>query len=207
MDPTLHPGRTALLLVDTQNDYFHADGAMRRNGRQLSAGRSYIETLIKLCDTSRLAGVTLVGCQFTIIADTQNEPLVPAFLKRQGLNTVRGDFQVGKWGHNLIEEVKPVQYEIDKSGPSAFFRTELEIVLRHKHIDTVVIAGLNSSFSVVATAYDAMSLGLRAVLVSDSSTDYDLGAHAALMASLKGVFDIRTTAELLAELKAGGAKS
>lgn len=202
MNPALHPARTALLLVDTQNDYFHADGALRRNGRQITAGRSYIETLIKLCDTARLAGVTLIGCQLTIIADTQNDPLVPAFLKRQGLATVRGDFQVGKWGHNLIEEVKPVHYEVDKTGPSAFFRTELDIILRHKGIDTVMIAGLNSRFSAVATAYDAMSRGLRAVLVSDSSVDYDVEAHTALMSSLKGVFDVRTTAEVLGSLKA-----
>ncbi len=201
MDPALHPSRTALLLVDTQHDYFHADGALRRNGRQISAGRSYIETLIKLCDTTRLAGVTLIGCQFTIIADTQNEPLIPAFLALQGLSTNRGDFQVGKWGHNLIEEVKPVHYEVCKTGPSAFFRTELDIVLLHKGIDTVIIAGLNSRLSAVATAYDALSRGLRPIIVSDSTIDYDGEAHTALMAALTGVFDIRTTSQLLNDLR------
>ncbi len=201
MDRVLHPARTALLLVDTQNDYFHADGALRRNGRQITAGRSFIETLIKLCDTSRLAGVTLIGCQFTIIADTQNEPLVPAFLKLQGLNTQRGDFQVGKWGHNLIEEVKPVNYEIDKTGPSAFFRTDLHTILRHRDVDTVLIAGLNSRHSAVATAYEALSRGLRPVLVSDASVDYDLDTHTSLMRALEGVFDIRTTRQVIDALQ------
>lgn len=201
MESNFTPARTALLLIDTQNDYFHADGALVRNGYQITAGRSYIETLIRLCDTCRLAGLTLVGCSFTIIADTQNEPLVPAFLKRQGISTVRGDFQVGKWGHNLIEEVKPVNYLIDKTGPSAFFRTELDIILRSKAIDTVIIAGLNSRLSAVSTAYDAISRGLRPVLVSDSSIDYDLAAHQQLMKALSGVFDIRSTDEVLAALK------
>ena len=202
MTTTLVPARTALLLVDTQNDYFHADGALRRNGRQLSGGRSFIETLIKLCDTSRLAGLTLVGCGFTIIADTQNAPLVPGFVKRQGITTLRGDFQAGKWGHQLIEEVKPVDFVVDKTGPSAFFRTELDIILRHRGIDTVLIAGLNSRLSVVSTAYDALSRGLRPVIVSDASTDFEPEAHRLLVAALDGVFDIGTTAEVLGELTA-----
>ena len=200
MTTNLHPDRTALVLVDTQNDYFHADGALRRNGRQLSGGRSYIEKLIKLCDTGRLAGLTLVGCAFTIIADTQNAPLVPAFVKRQGITTLRGDFQAGKWGHSLIEEVKPVNYIVDKTGPSAFFRTELDIILRDRGIDTVLIAGLNSRRSAVATAYDALSRGLRPVLVSDACTDFESPAHDLLMSALEGVFEIETTAAVLGAL-------
>ena len=197
------PTRTALLLVDAQNDYFHADGAYQRNGRHLAAGRSFIETLIKLCDGSREAGVLLIGCSFTIIADTQNAPLVPAFIERQGITTLRGDFQIGKWGHQLIEEVKPVNYVVDKTGPSAFFRTELDIVLRHRGVDTVLIAGLNSRRSVVATAYDALSRGLRPVIVADGSTDFEPSAHGQLVDALDGVFEVRQTAEVLAGLRVG----
>lgn len=201
MTTTLDPTRTALLLVDAQNDYFHADGAYRRNDRQLMAGRSFLETLIKLCDACRDGGLKLVGCGFTIIADTQNAPLVPTFVQRQGITTLRGDFQAGKWGHQLIEEVKPVDYLIDKTGPSAFFRTELDIILRHCGLDTVLIAGLNSRRSVVATAYDALSRGLRPVIVADGSTDFDLEAHRQLMTGLQGVFEIRETATVLESLR------
>lgn len=198
---SLNPTRTALILVDTQYDYFHADGALARNGFQLQAGRSFIETLIRLCDTCRLSGSLLIGSSFTIIADTQNDALVPAFMRSQGINIVRGDFQVSKWGHQLIEEVKPVNYVVDKTGPSAFFRTELDIILRHHNIESVLIAGLNGRLSAVATAYDALSLGLHPVLVSDGSIDYDLEAHKQLMRALDGVFDIRTTAEVVEALK------
>ena len=199
----LDPARTALLLVDAQNDYYHADGALRRNGRQLSGGRSYVETLIHLCDACRASAVTLVGCGFTIVADTQNEPLVPAFVKRQGITTLRGDFQAGKWGHQLIDEVKPVDYVIAKTGPSAFFRTELDVILRHRGTDTVLVAGLNSRRSVVATAYDALSRGLRPIVIADACADFEAEAHALLMSALEGVFEIGTTAEALARLDAG----
>ena len=202
MNTTLDPSRTALLLVDAQNDYSHADGAYERNGKHLAAGRSFIETLIQLCDRSREAGVLLVGCCFTIIADTQNAPLIPDFVKRQGINTLRGDFQAGKWGHQLIEEVKPVTYVINKSGPSAFFRTELDVILRERGVDTVLIAGLNSRRSVVATAYDALSRGLHPVIVSDGSTDFEPSAHQQLVDALDGVFEVCKTAEVLRRLRA-----
>ena len=200
MNTHLDPSRTALLLVDAQNDYFHADGAYQRNGRHLAAGRSFIETLIRLCDSCRAAGVASVGCSFTLIADTQNAPLVPDFIKRQGINTLRGDFQVGKWGHNLIEEVKPVTYVVDKTGPSAFFRTALDVILRQRGVDTVLIAGLNSRRSVVATAYDALSRGLHPVIVSDGSTDFEPSAHQQLVDALDGVFEVRKTAEVVTAL-------
>ena len=202
MTATLDPRRTALILVDVQQDFYHADGAMRRNGFELPAGRSFIESLIRLCDECREAGVLLVGSAFTLIADTQNDALIPLFVRDMGVRLIRGDFQVSKWGHQVIEEVLPVHYVVDKTGPSAFFRTELDLIMRHRNIETVVIAGLNGTRSVVATAYDALSLGLRPVIASDGSTDYDAEQHRGVMTSLTGVFDIATCGEIVARLTA-----
>jgi len=142
-----------------------------------------------------------VASGFTLIADTKNDALVPLFLKDLGVKLVRGDFQVSKWGHQIIEEVQPVNYVMEKTGPSAFFRTELDLVLRHHNITSVVIAGLNGTRSVVATAYDALSLGLQPIIVSDGSTDTDEEGHDTLMAALQGVFDIRKCNELVGSLK------
>ncbi len=200
MKPPLTPQRTALVLVDVQNDFFHADGALRRSGFTLSAGRSFVESLIRLCDGSRDAGALLVGSTFTLIADTQNDALVPLFIRDLGVKLLRGDFQVSKWGHQVIEEVKPVHYIVDKTGPSAFFRTELDIILRHRNIDNIVIAGLNGTRSVIATAYDALSLGVHPVIASDCSTDYNQDQHFKVMEALSGVFDIRTGSEILNSL-------
>jgi len=197
MKELINPSRTALVLVDVQNDFFHADGALRRSGVDLAANRSFVESLMRLCDGAREAGLLLIGSSFTLIADTQNDALVPRFLHDLGVKLLRGDFQVSKWGHQLIEEVLPVHYIVDKTGPSAFFRTELDLILRHRDIDTVIVAGLNATRSVVATAYDALSLGLQPIIASDGSADYDAKASEQLMGALGSVFDIRSVREVL----------
>ncbi|MFK8058014.1 MAG: isochorismatase family cysteine hydrolase [Saprospiraceae bacterium] len=201
MKPALNPTKTALILVDVQNDFFHPEGALVRSGFDLTRRRSFIESLIKLCDACRDSGMLMVASSFTLIADTKNAALVPLFLKDLGVKLVRGDFQVSKWGHQVIEEVQPVNYVMEKTGPSAFFRTELDLILRHHDISTVVIAGLNGTRSVVATAYDAMSLGLQPIVMSDGSTDIDEDGHVKLMEALQDVLDIRQCKELVSTLK------
>ena len=200
MKQSIQSARAALVLVDTQNDFFHADGALRRSGFSLSKGRSYIESLIKLADGCRASEMLLVASTFTLIADTKSQAHVPLFLKDLDVKLLRGDFQVSKWGHQVIEEVQPVNYVVDKTGPSAFFRTELDTILRHHGVDSVVIGGLNGSRSVVATAYDALTLGLRPIIATDGSTDYDGDAYDQLISALGGVFDLRSTDEILAAL-------
>jgi nicotinamidase-related amidase len=200
MNPSLKPKNTALILVDAQNDFFHPEGALVRSGFELTKRRSFIESLIKLCDGCRDSGMLMVASSFTLIADTKNAALVPLFLKDLGIKLVRGDFQVSKWGHQTIEEIQPVNYVIEKTGPSAFFRTELDIILRHHDISNVIIAGLNGTRSVVATAYDALSLGLQPIVISDGSTDIDEEGHEKLMEALQGVFDIRKCKDFVANL-------
>lgn len=200
MNSSLEPKNTALILVDVQNDFFHPEGALVRSGFELTKRRSFVESLIKLCDSCRDSGMLMVSSSFTLIADTKNAALVPLFLKDLGVKLVRGDFQVSKWGHQTIEEIQPVNYVIEKTGPSAFFRTELDIILRHHNISNVVIAGLNGTRSVVATAYDALSLGLQPIVISDGSTDIDEEGHEKLMDALQGVFDIRKCNDFVANL-------
>jgi len=200
MNPSPNPTKTALILVDVQNDFFHPEGALVRSGFDLTHRRSFIESLIKLCDACRNAGMLTVASSFTLIADTKNDALIPLFLKDLGVKLVRGDFQVSKWGHQVIEEVQPVNYVMEKTGPSAFFRTELDLILRHHDISSVVIAGLNGTRSVVATAYDALGLGLQPIVVADGSTDIDEEGHAKLMAALEGVFDVRQCKDFVASL-------
>lgn len=200
MKHRLDPARTALVLVDAQNDFYHAEGALARGGFDLARRRPFAEATIRLCNGCREAGMLLVGSAFTLISDTAGEALVPQFLRDLEVKPVRGDFQVSKWGHQLMQEIQPVHYIVDKTGPSAFFRTELDLILRHRGIDSVVVAGLNSTRSVVATAYDALSLGGRPVIARDACADYDDRAHTGIMDALEGVLDVRETSEILSNL-------
>ena len=202
MNSPLNPRHTALVLVDAQNDFYHGDGALRRSHPDQVVGRPYVESLIRLCDLCRQRGCLIIAGSFTVIANSQHDALVPQFIKDLGISVVRGDFQVGKWGHQLIEEVRPVNYVVDKTGPSAFFRTELDLILRHHNISTVLIAGLNARLSVVSTAYDALSHGFQPIIAQDGSSDFANDRFTSMIESLRGVFDIRATDAIAKRLSA-----
>ena len=65
---------------------------------------------------------------------------------------------------------------IVKRRHSAFFGTDLEVVLRSLEIDTVVVTGSATSISVLCTALDAAARDYRTFIVSDRADRGWLGA-------------------------------
>ncbi len=67
-------------------------------------------------------------------------------------------------------EVDPKDTKIRKTTPDAFLRTELEAILKHHHIENLVVCGMHSEFCVDTTTRRALALGFPVVLVSDGHT-------------------------------------
>lgn len=68
---------------------------------------------------------------------------------------------------------------IRKTQASAFFGTGLAAILRHRLVDTLVIAGATTSGCVRASVVDAMSLNFRPIVLTDCVGDRALGPHEA----------------------------
>ncbi|MCK9507525.1 MAG: isochorismatase family protein [Pigmentiphaga sp.] len=81
--------------------------------------------------------------------------------------------------------VREEDYIVRKTQPSAFFGTDLASWLTYQGVDTVLIAGATTSGCVRATAVDAMSLNLRAIVVEECAGDRAIGPHEA------SLFDIQ----------------
>jgi nicotinamidase-related amidase len=64
---------------------------------------------------------------------------------------------------------------------SAFFKTDLDQTLRTMQIDTVAVAGINTHFCVIATAFDAVCHDFYTILLEDLSAAYKPEIHAAFM--------------------------
>lgn len=66
---------------------------------------------------------------------------------------------------------------VTKHNPSAFFGTDLDLQLRRRGIDTIILSGVTSSNGVYATALDAFQHGYHLYIVSDATTDRDTDLH------------------------------
>jgi len=67
-------------------------------------------------------------------------------------------------------DVKATDIKVRKTTPDSFLRTDLEVVLKERDIQNVVVCGMHSEFCVDTTVRRALSLGLPVVLVADAHT-------------------------------------
>jgi len=97
-------------------------------------------------------------------------------------------------------EVGDGDYIVTKRQWGAFFGTDLDLQLRRRGIDTIVLGGIATNIGVETTAREAFQLGYNQVFATDAMKALSQEEHDA---SLKYIFPkigkLRTTAEILSE--------
>ena len=70
------------------------------------------------------------------------------------------------------EEFRPLpgDYHLIKPRFSAFFQTQLDIMLRRLRVDTVILAGTTTPNCIRTTMYDALSLEYNSIVISDCTS-------------------------------------
>ncbi len=66
---------------------------------------------------------------------------------------------------------------VTKHNPGAFFGTDLDLQLRRRGINTIILSGLTTSNGVYATALDAFQHGYHLYIVEDATSDRDPDLH------------------------------
>ena len=170
--------RTALVVVDVQNDFAHPDGSLYVDGAAGAIARTNEEI------ARALAGGALVA-----YSQDWHPEHTPHFAQDGGVWPVHG--VAGSWGAELhadlaVAEGAPrVRKGADGSdGYSAFSQrdpqsgeqeaTELEALLRDRGVERVVITGLATDYCVKETALDARRLGFPTTVIADAISAVNL---------------------------------
>ncbi len=167
LERTVDPAHTALLVIDMQNDFCHADGVMAQRGADVSGNRNIVPAIARLLDRARAAGVMVLHVQ------ANYGPLAgsPDWLFGDTEASVALDICLpGSWGAQQIDGLAPRDDElvVVKNRYSAFLDTRLETLLRSNHIRTVVCVGTATMACVESTVRDAMMRDYRAVVPRDA---------------------------------------
>ena len=98
-------------------------------------------------------------------------------------------------------DIRPSDHVITKKQWGAFYGTDLELQLRRRGLDTIVLAGIATCFGVESTARDAYERGFRQVFAHDAMACMTAEGHEH---AIKRVFPrmglVRSTADVLAGL-------
>ncbi|WP_298862006.1 isochorismatase family cysteine hydrolase [uncultured Sulfitobacter sp.] len=194
--------RTALLTIDLQNDFLHAQGAYGRAGQSAPAIAALPERIAPLRDALVAAGGSYISAQFTLVPGRGGEPLIAEHLKRLRPFLTKGDFTPGGFGHDLVDTLKPADFTIEKVAYSAFYQTRLEYILRAMDIDTLIVGGIVTNGGVASTLRDAHLRDIHTVMLSDGCAAFKTDVHEATITSLGSVTQVMTCAEATAEFGA-----
>ncbi|MEM8630335.1 MAG: cysteine hydrolase [Pseudomonadota bacterium] len=185
--PATRPAQTALLTIDLQNDFLHAEGAYGRAGQSAAAIVALPDRVKPVIDALRAAGGTYISAQFTLVPGPDGEPLIAPHLKTLRPFLGKGDFAPGAWGHDLVDELAPADFTIEKVAYSALYQTRLEYILRALGIETLIIGGIVTNGGVASTVRDAHLRNIDTVLLSDGCAAFQQEVHDATLLSLASV--------------------
>jgi len=192
-------GRTALVVIDPQNDFLHEDGWYARKGIDISHMRRIVEPTQELVTAARRAGVPVVWTRHGYADAAEAGPFLELrpFLAEGGL---RRD----TWGWELYDEldVRPEDPVVAKNRLSAFFNTDLEAVLRGLDAETVLIAGVLTNQCVAATSKDASFRDFKPIVVEECTGTTLPHLHEPALEMMRvGWAEVRGVEQTIAELR------
>lgn len=178
---TLDLARTAMLVIDMQNDFCHPEGWLGHIGVDVAPARAPIPALARLLPALRGQDVPVIWLNWGNRPDRLN--LSPSLLhvyKPTGSGTGLGDplpgsgaavLERGSWSAAVVDELVQDDGDIrvSKYRMSGFWDTELDSILRNLGVTTLLFAGVNVDQCVLCTLQDANFLGYDCVLLEDCS--------------------------------------
>jgi nicotinamidase-related amidase len=183
-------GKSALVVIDLQRGIVGMPASPR-------SAPEVVARAAQLARALRAAGGTVVFVRVTPSADGKDslKPMTDAI-------QVAGRALPPEWA-DLVPElgVQPSDLIITKRQWGAFYGTELDMQLRRRGVDTIILCGISTNVGVESTARDAYERGYNQVFVEDAMAGRDPEEHRHTVMSLfPRIGRVRSTAQVLAAI-------
>ena len=178
----------AVIVIDAQNDFCHADGYCQHElGLDGAPIRQIFEPIRQLTHWARTCNIPVI---WTIEAHESDLSDLPACKARRYENAgypvgsagKLGRFLVrGEWGAQVLDELAPGENEfvMPKPAQSIWTQTDLEAMLNERAITHFLLCGVTTQCCVLASYRAANDLGFWSLLIEDCCAAFDLREHQA----------------------------
>jgi nicotinamidase-related amidase len=184
-DDKLDSRRTALLIFDMLNVHVRGGGP-----DILDLFRPVVANVQRLLASARKAGLMVTFAT----ANHRADGATSALLETDTDNRLRPWTDTnapsrkpvvagGTWEAQVIDELapSPEEYLVPKYRWSAFHQTYLDLALRNRGVDTILLCGGSTDIGIASTAFAARDLDYNLVIVSDGCTSSETDSHDQLM--------------------------
>jgi nicotinamidase-related amidase len=190
--------KTALIIIDMQRDFLEPGGFGETLGNDVSRLVVAVEPCRKVLDAARRHGLLVIHTREGHRPDLSDAP--PAKLERGKARLSIGDVGPmgrilvrGEPGHDIVPALYPIAGEpvVDKPGKGAFYQTDLELMLRNRAIENLLVCGVTTEVCVNTTVREANDRGYRCIVLADCCASYFPEFHTAGLAMIKaqdGIF-------------------
>jgi ureidoacrylate peracid hydrolase len=180
--------RKAFVVVDMQNDYCHPNGTYPRHGLSCFSLDETVPAIASFAVRCRKQGIPIIHLRMAWNVDSSNYPIDAGLIVEQSRPFLRHEgLRRGTWGAELLDDMPPGDYVIEKTRYSGYHNTGLESLLRGLGIDTVILAGVVTNVCVEATARDGFHRDFRFVVLRDCVSAFNRELHEVSLKTM-GIF-------------------
>ena len=181
----IDPARSAVIVVDMENDFAAKGGMFDRAGADISGAQRAIAPTAKVLAAARQAGLKIIYLKMGYHADLSDLGAPDSVNRTRHLK-----FGVGQkirapdgresrilirdtWDTDIVPELKPQPGDvvIYKTRFSGFYQTDLDAILKKLGIKYLIVTGVTTSICVESTVRDAMFRDYLCVLFRDCMSE------------------------------------
>ncbi len=193
---TVHPRRSALIVIDMQNAFVAEGGPL-----ETPEARAMIPRLERLIEFARENKIPIVWTQ-----SDHRPPYGGVMLRKFPVIANdrilwQGEPSFDMYPHMLQPRPGKCEYVIAKHKFDAFFETDLDAILRYHEVNTVIITGTATNVCCESTARAAYMRDYLVAFPHDTNATFDEAMHQATLKNIDLFFGrVMSTEELIAEM-------
>jgi ureidoacrylate peracid hydrolase len=181
----IDPSRTAIIVVDMENDFAAKGGMFDRAGVDISGAQKAIPYIAKVLAAARKTGLKIIYLKMGYRPDLSDLGTTDSVNRTRHLKLGVGQKVQAPdgreshvlirdtWDTDIVPELKPQPNDIViyKTRFSGFYQTDLDATLKKFGIKYLIVTGVTTSICVESTVRDAMFRDYLCVLLQDCMSE------------------------------------